>query len=191
MSLGMDGAWDAFRKLEWEVAAYKREVADKVPSHAEAYRDVRFPMYTAINAASTAWSLVEWVWFEVELNDKSRAQLLELAGAAATAELPQLKHSIRASSSAINACHQIAHAAKHAQLRDVTAGFSASLTYDLWIKAGWHYWSVRGLVCHGEGAVAESLDNVFDTVVDWWRDVLIRLAIPDRALMVPGAGDVR
>lgn len=191
MTLGIDGAWDVFRKFEWELAIYKQVAAEKVPSHAEAYREIRFPMYAAINAAATAWSLIEWVWFEVELEAASRSRFLLLAGAAETVDLKGLKPALRRKVPAIDACNQIAHATKHAQVHDVTPGFSTDLSFDIWQKAGWHYYTVGAKLRFGESGKEEPIEGILDSVREWWLNVLTDLDIPDRANLVPGTRSAR
>jgi hypothetical protein len=191
MSLGMDGAWDAFRKFEWEVDAYKRAAGEKVPTHPDAYREIRFPMYAEMNAAATAWSLIEWVWFEVELDPEARSKFLVLAGATEGAGLPQVKHALRQGVPAINACHQIAHATKHAQLRDVTSGFSTKVTYGIWQKSGWLYWSTHAKLLWATAGQEQPIDEAFEEMRAWWLRVLTELRVPDRVKLVSGERDVR
>lgn len=191
MTLGIDGAWDVLRKLEWDIAIYRQVAGEMVPSHAEAYREIRFPMYAAINAAATAWSLVEWVWFEVELEPASRSRLLLLADAGETADLKGLKPALRRKVPAINACNQIAHAAKHAQVSDVTPGFATDLSIGIWEKAGWHHFSVDAKLRFGESGKEESIEEILDFVRQWWLNVLTDLDIPDRARLVPDTSSAR
>lgn len=180
MTLGMDGAWDAYRKLEWEIETYKQAASLKVPQHAEAYREIRFPMYAAINAAATAWSLIEWFWFEVEHDPASRSQLLTLAGAGGAEGLAGLKSALRRSVPSIDACHQIAHATKHAQLGDVTQGFSTAVSYGFWQSAGWFYISTHARLHYEEEADGEPIEVLFEVVREYWLQMLTLFHIPDR-----------
>lgn len=192
MALGVDGAWDVYRKLLWEVETFKQLAARKVPAGDTAAVEIRLPMYAAINAASTAWSLVEWLWFELEHAPEARSMLLGWAGVDDGSEaLKRLKPALRAKVAEIEACHQIAHAAKHAQLHDITPGFSTHLSYDFWQSAGWIYSSTSGRASFSEGDSGIPLEKLFESVASWWKETLTSYSVPDRLHLIPGGAGVR
>lgn len=184
LAIGMKGAWDVFRKFEWETAIYNELAQRKVPLGAEAYIENSHPLFAAINAASTAWSLVEWVWFEVELHPEKLAAFVKIGGTQCPSDAPnldQLKHELRRTNSALDVCHQVAHAAKHVQLRTVTKGLSTEVTFDVWQRAGYLYWSTNASVRRSPDDTGEPIERHFDQLKIFWRKVLSDLAIPDRA----------
>ncbi|HJW47733.1 MAG TPA: hypothetical protein VJ484_14770 [Lysobacter sp.] len=192
MTLGVDGAWDVYRKLLWDVETFKQVAARKVRIGEGAAEEIRFPMYAAINAAATAWSLVEWLWFEVEFDAEARSRLLLWANVNDGNEvLKRLKASLRKKVAEIDACNQIAHATKHAQLRDITPGFSTQMYFDVWQSAEGFYWSPVGYVSSGEGDEGLPLESLFERVVSWWNETLTSYGVPDRLHLIPGDGRAR
>lgn len=187
MTLGVHGAWDVYRKLLWEVETFKQSAARKVPIGEAAAVEIRFPMYAALNAAATAWSLVEWFWFEVEHQPENRSRLLIWAGVDDRGEvLKRLKAAFRKKVAEIEACNQIAHATKHAQLHDITPGFSTPVSYDFWQSAGWLYSSTKGHASFVDGDGGIPLEDLFERVVSWWKETLSSYSIPDRLHLIPG-----
>lgn len=191
MTLGMTGVWDVYRKFEWEVDVFRQAVERKVLIGPDAFREIRYPMHAAINAAATAWSMIEWLWWEVELSSGDRCRLLTAFGVAESGGVQQLKHGLREQFPEINACHQIAHASKHAQLTDVTPGFSAEISFGVWESATDLYWSAHGEVRYIGGGEVVPIEEVFDFMLSWWSTLLIDLEVADRAKIVPGSVQVR
>ncbi len=78
-TMGLHTVWDVLGKLEWELlflrelenrAAVVTKVAEKSSEHPLA------ALYAGINAASTAWSITDWVW-QIIRRDAEKLRLAE------------------------------------------------------------------------------------------------------------------
>jgi hypothetical protein len=181
MALGLSGAWGVFRKLEWEVNAFKEASRTLKERNELVVRDIYVPMYLAINAASTSWSLIEWIWVELQSDAVRRVEFCRMIGAGDRANLNELKDSIRQKLPEIDACNQIAHAAKHRLLKKITPGFTTPVFVDFWVKDGQSYLSMSANTRHEQdGHISEqTLESFLNSIVAQWRHILESLAISD------------
>lgn len=186
LTLGMDGAWDVFRKLEWEVATFLTMREQRLPPSEDGANQLRLPMYAAINAASTAWSLIEWLWFEMDQMPEREQMLASILPLKPNGGLPELKNAARTNRE-IDACYNIAHATKHRVLDRATPGLSAPLHFDFWLdRDGTPLMSMDGLVVTTDPQLPPmSVEQVLTGITEWWRSVLVNFAIPDQSHLAP------
>lgn len=175
-----------FFKFKWEFSEFLSlsevnhtlEEEDRIP--------MRRPMYAAINVASTAWSLVEWVWREAYANEEVLKRLTEMVGEANTHTSRELKDWMR-NNEDLEACYQIAHQAKHGNMRRPNEQFQTRVV--MWYPAnpdGIRGWRQVGYVmwkfdtCDKES----SIRNLFDRVLRYWDSTLHQLNIPERMIAI-------
>lgn len=185
-ALGITGAWDVFHKFKWEVAQYRQlsrvnhslDEEDRIP--------LRHPMYAAINTATTAWSLVEWVWREAQADERVLKRLGAIVGGEAVKTPRQLKEAMREVEE-IEACYQIAHQAKHGDMRIPNENFRTIVR--MWYpkgpdgQAGWR--QVGYVVWEGGDTVKEySVDSLFSRVLQYWDRMLDQLQISERIIVI-------
>ena len=190
MALGIDGAWDVFRKLEWEVESYRQAASQLVAPGSDAATRLRIPLYIATNAASTAWSLIEWTWFEIEPNPAKRAELME-RWKVSIDDLRSIKNGAKAICSDVDASFNIAHAAKHAQLATGTVGFSTPHFFEFFVDSNNNPSATQTALIemtYGDGNHGtQTVLTLLNSLVRWWRHELTELKIPDRLFLIPGS----
>lgn len=195
-ALSVTGAWDIFHKLEWEYAQFRELSQVSHSLDPEGRTLLRRPMYAAINTASTAWSLVEWVWREAHADPQVMRRLINEVGEEAAKTAGNLKHWMRTNVDAMEACHQIAHQAKHGGLTKPNENFSTSV--GMWFVRGPNEtpgWRQTGQVVWKteSGKKEASINNVFVYLLAYWEHMLRQLEIVERVVAIAGVplGDVR
>jgi hypothetical protein len=188
-ALGITGAWDIFHKLKWEYAQF-RELSEV--NHSLDLEDrvsLRRPMYAAINTAATAWSLVEWIWREAQADQLVLRRLVALVGKEAAKTSRQLKDWARENDD-LEACHQIAHQAKHGDMRKPNENFSTRVNMwypkgpdgrSGWRQTGYVVWQTE------DGEKESSINNVFVRVLHHWDRMLDQLQIVERMISIATA----
>jgi hypothetical protein len=181
MALGMYSAWDALRKLEWEISVYKSVLDAKDPPSETLSRDIRRPMYAAINASITGWHLVEWVWYEIDGMPECKAGFLGMLKLPENSDLRKIKEEIRRVPE-FNAAHQIAHASKHSHLTSITDGFSTPVYLNFWEGDDEIYLNQTAHIRleHEEGISEQTIYSFLNTIHRWWLHVLVTIKLPEK-----------
>jgi hypothetical protein len=189
-AFSITGAWDVFRKFEWECRLH-REASERDVSLTE-HLALRESMWTAINAASTAWSLVEWAWIESEIDSEVKQRLLALTAPTVINQSSDLKSWAR-KNRYIDACWHIAHQSKHGEIsRSVNDLFSTRVS--LW-HVGSPYadkWRQTGDVLWADATGSQpqrlSSRNLFVHVHIFWDELLTDLRIVERKVAIDLSG---
>jgi hypothetical protein len=181
LALGLTRTGDVLEKLRWEVIECFRssELDDEDMRVSES--DPRVTMWMAINAASTAWSVVEWLFRDLEKEDRldDLYTFLEIKpGNNRKANLDACKEAFRLRSRPLDQCHQIAHAAKHSMLTSMREGLTAQAYRfktnvdgsDIWV--GVVRFQTPGV------SYALSIQTVVRDAWMWWMQVVDTLGVP-------------
>ena len=102
-TFAMENCRDVHRKLEWEIGALKA-----CPGNG----DLDPILYHAFNCAVTAWTLTDWVWSDMTLDQRKKRS----GGLVGKASFRAFQSECRTQCRALHLCRQIATASKHGEV---------------------------------------------------------------------------
>ncbi len=181
-SLGLLTVWHVLLKLEWELAVLARLEQEPPTSVGPLSDPMKFPLgvlYAGINAASTAWSVADWVWRDLEEDDVLKDAAAAALGSFGTKnEFQILLRKVHE----LDVCHQICQAAKHRKMHApaMTVGFSTEAWMDVYTNE--HdvltiRWSSLTNLDHSRGSSATTVYSAARTVHSWWYQFLEQIGM--------------
>ena len=195
-SLGLLTVWHVLLKLEWELAVLAR-LDQEAPSLVGPLSDpMKFPLgvlYAGINAASTAWSVTDWVWRDLEEDDDLKRVAAAVLGTFITKnEFQILLRKVHE----LDVCHQICQAAKHRKMHApaMTIGFSTEAWMDVYTNEQdvlTIRWSSLANLNHSRGASATTMYSAARVAHSWWHHFLGQIGMREIHVVsgsAPGVG---
>lgn len=160
-TFGLSSPEHMLEKLEWEAGLLYAAIAEKEAMNA--------PAYHALNAATTAWHIVDWV-----CDDLDERHAWPLAQAALGVGDKAAFTSLALAQRSLAACWQIANAWKHRSLdRSYRHGYETSDTFQFYEQDG-KFGALRMIRVQMPNADLD-VRIVMHDAIDWWTRTLTAL----------------
>lgn len=189
-TLGLISIWQVLRKLYWELWLIK-SMPDTLlvgvkPVDVLHLQDAG--LYATVNAASTALSLVDWLYHTVRNDQSLETNLRSVVIGVETGSDKDFLDFFRKKNPSINACHQICNANKHFYLRKPDATFKA-MVFEFVVKrpdGTTEIKSTAQIMRNGDSPdTVMSAYEMLEGLATWWESLLSDVGVPDREQFFP------